>query len=76
MADSFPTESTFQGDLSKEFFPLIRLFQLYLNLKTLHEISTKNTHVAENLKFIMQSTFPGVLTEKHCIDGVGTTFQA
>ena len=27
MADKFLTESNFQGDISKEFFPLISLFQ-------------------------------------------------
>ena len=47
MTDRFPTESTFQGDLSKELFPLISLFQLYLHLKTLYQISVRNTHVAE-----------------------------
>ena len=35
-----------------------------------------NTYVAENLQFIMQSTFPGVLTGESCIGGVGTIFQA
>ena len=31
-------------------------------LKTLYQINARNTNVAENLQFIMQSTFPGVLT--------------
>ena len=35
-----------------------------------------NTHVAENLQFIMQSTFDGVLTGENCFGGVGTIFQA
>ena len=35
-----------------------------------------NTHVLDNLQFIMQSTFPGVLTGENCIGGVGTIFQA
>ena len=34
-----------------------------------------NIYVAENLQIIMQSTFPGVLTGKNCIGGVGTIFQ-
>ena len=44
-------------------------------LKAIHQINARNTHAAENLQFIMHSTFPGVLTEQSCI-GVGTIFQA
>ena len=58
MNDKFPTESNFQGDLLKEFFPLISLFQLSMHLNlfhltmhliTLHQISAGNTHVADNI---------------------------
>ena len=42
-------------------------------LKALYQINERNTHVTENLPFIMQSTFPGVLTGENCI-GVGTIF--
>ena len=47
-----------------------------MHLKTLYQVKARNTYVAENLKFIMQSTFPGVLTGESCIVGVGTIFQA
>ena len=47
-----------------------------MHVKTLYQINARNTHVAENLQFIMQSTFPGVLTGESCIGGVGTIFQA
>ena len=50
MTDRFPTESNFQGDLSKEFSSLITLFQLSMHLRTLHQINVRNTQVAENLQ--------------------------
>ena len=46
-----------------------------MHLKALYQINARNTHVAENLQFIMQLTFLGVLTGENCI-GVGTIFQA
>ena len=33
-----------------------------MHLKTLYQINARNAHVAEDLQFIMHSTFPGVLT--------------
>ena len=44
--------------------------------KTIYQVNAMNTHAAENLQFIMQSTFPVVLTGEDCIGGVGTIFQA
>ena len=46
-----------------------------MHLKTLHQINAKNTHVAEGLHFIMQSTCPEVLTGENYI-GVGKKFEA
>ena len=46
-----------------------------MHLKALYQINTRNTHAAENIQFIMQSIFPGVLTGENCI-GAGTIFQA
>ena len=46
-----------------------------MHLTTVYQMNARNTHVAENLHFIMQSTLPGVLTGENCI-GVGTTFEA
>ena len=43
-------------------------------LKTDYQINARNTHVTENLQFIMQSTFPGILTGEKCI-GAGTIFE-
>ena len=45
-----------------------------MHLKTAYQINVRNTHVAENLQFIMQSTFPGVLTGEN-YTGVGTIFE-
>ena len=60
MIDRFPTESNFQGDISKEFLPLSlslseSLFQLSVLPRTLH--------VAEYflLYSLIPSTCPGVL---------------
>ena len=50
-----------------------------MHLKIIYhdQINAMNTHVAENLQFIIQSTFLGVLTVENCIIGdVGTIFQA
>ena len=33
-----------------------------MHLKALYQINARNTHVADDLQFIMQSTFLGVLT--------------
>ena len=33
-----------------------------MHLKTLYQINATNTHVADDLQFIMQSAFRGVLT--------------
>ena len=38
-----------------------------MHLRTLHQINVRNTHVAENLHFVMQSTCPGVLTGENYI---------
>ena len=46
-----------------------------MHLKTHYQIIARNTHVVEDLQFIMQSTFPGVLTGENCIC-VGTIFEA
>ena len=46
-----------------------------MHQKTVYQINARNTHVPENLQFIIQSTFPGVLTGKNCI-GVGTIFES
>ena len=46
-----------------------------MHLKTVYQINARNTHVTENLHFIMQSTPPGVLIRENCI-GVGTIFEA
>ena len=46
-----------------------------MDLKTVYQINAKNTHVAENLHFIMQYTLPGVLTGENCT-GAGATFEA
>ena len=46
-----------------------------MHIKTLYQINARNTYVAKNLQFIMQSTFPGVLTGENVIT-VGTIFQA
>ena len=46
-----------------------------MHLKTFYEINARNINVGEDLQFIMQSTFPGVLTGENCI-GVGTIFKA
>ena len=69
MMDRFPTESDFQADLPREFFPLISVFQLSMHLRTLHQINARNAHVAE------QSTCPGLLAGENYI-GVGTMFEA
>ena len=45
-----------------------------MHLKPVYQINGRNTHVAENLQLIMNSSFPGVLTRENCI-GVGTTFE-
>ena len=47
-----------------------------MHLKIIYQIDEMNTHVAENLQFTMQSTFPAVLTGENCIGDVGTIFQA
>ena len=44
-------------------------------MKTIYQINANNTHVAENLQFIMQSTFPRVLTGESCIGGFRTILQ-
>ena len=49
MTDRFPTDSNFQGHLSKFFFALISLFQLSMYLRTLRQINARKTRVAENL---------------------------
>ena len=46
-----------------------------MDLQIVYQVNVRNTHVAENLQFIIQSTFPGVLTGENCI-GVGTIFEA
>ena len=46
-----------------------------MHLKTVYQINARNTYVAENLHFIMQSTLSGVLTAANCIR-VGTIFEA
>ena len=46
-----------------------------MHLKALHQINARIIYLAENLQFITQSAFPGVLTGENCI-GVGTIFQA
>ena len=38
-----------------------------MDLRTLHQINARNTHVAENLHFIMQSSCPGELKGEHDI---------
>ena len=67
MTDRFATENNFQGDLSKEFFSLVSLFQLSMHLRTHHQIDVRNTHVAEYLWLysLIQSTCPGVTREKY-----------
>ena len=45
-----------------------------MHLKTVYQINPRNTRMAENLQFIIQSTFPGVLTGENCV-GVGTIFE-
>ena len=75
MTDRFQTTSNLQGGFSKDFFPLITLFQLLMHLTTVYQINAKNTHVAENLQSIMQSIFPGVLKGKNFIS-VGTILEA
>ena len=50
MIDRFTTESNLQGNLSKEFFPLISLLQLSMHLRNLHQINTRNTHLTEYLR--------------------------
>ena len=64
MTDRFPTENNFQGDLSKEFFSLVSLFQLSMHH---HQINVRNTYVAEYLRFysLIQSTCPGVTGENY-----------
>ena len=49
MTDRFPAKGNFQGDLSKKFLPLISFFQLPMQLRTLHQVNARNTHVAGNL---------------------------
>ena len=73
MIDRFPTESNFQSDLWKEFFPLISLFQLSMHLRNLNLINKRNNYVVEYLWLysLIQSTTHGVLIEESCI-GVGT----
>ena len=39
--------------------------------KAIYQINARNSHAAEDPQFIMQSTFPGVLTGENCI-GVRT----
>ena len=46
-----------------------------MHLQALHQINARNTHVVENLHFIMHPTCPGVLTGENYI-GVGTIFEA
>ena len=46
-----------------------------MHLRTLHQIHVRNTHVAENIQFIVQPTCPGVLTGENYI-GAGTIFEA
>ena len=79
MTDRFQTESNFQGDLWKELISLIsfplRSFVSAINAsKNCSRKNARNTHVPENVHFIMQSTFPGVLTGENCI-GVGTILE-
>ena len=73
MTDRFPTESNFQSDLWKEFFPLISLFQLSMYLRNLNLINERNNYVAEYLWLysLIQSTSHGALLGESCI-GVGT----
>ena len=47
-----------------------------MHLKTVYQINARNTHVAENLHFIIQSTFPGVLTGENCIGVRKIIFEA
>ena len=75
MTNRFPTESNFQVDLLLKVFPLITLFQLSMHLRTLHQINERNTHVPENLYFIMESTGHRVITGENYIDA-GTIVEA
>ena len=71
MISTFQIKSNFQGDLPKEFFPLISLFQLSMHVRTLHQITEKNTHVTEYylwLYSLIQSICPGILTEEDSSD--------
>ena len=53
MTSRFTTKSNIQGDLSKEFFPLIHLFQLQMHQRALHQINVRDTLTAENLCIII-----------------------
>ena len=46
-----------------------------MHLETLYKINARNTHVADDLQFMMQSAFRGVLTGENCIC-VGTIFKS
>ena len=45
-----------------------------MHLKTVYQINARNTNVAGNSHFIMQSTFPVVLTGENCVS-VGIIFE-
>ena len=46
-----------------------------MHLKILYQVNARNTQVVENLQFLMQSTFLGVLAGENCI-GVLTLLQS
>ena len=46
-----------------------------MHLRTLHQINARNTHVPENLHFIMESARHRVLTGENNIDA-GTIVEA
>ena len=46
-----------------------------MHLKSLYQINATNNHVTEDLQFIIQSIFPGILTGENCIC-VGVIFKA
>ena len=45
-----------------------------MHLGTFHQINARNTHLGQNLLFLMQSTYPEVFTGKNYI-GVATIFE-
>ena len=69
MTDQEQPRATQLGDSSKFSIQAIN------TSKNLYQINARNTHVAEDLQFIMQSTLPGVLTGENCFC-VGTIFKA